>query len=101
MNTEHEFCFTIKLKQNNIRDLKDVLHAQETFCRYFRHTKRTHKKNNSNKKKNLPKQKTKNTQQQKQNTKRPKSKIKRNNKILKKKIKEIKKLISKDMYKII
>lgn len=39
MNTEHEFCFTIKLKQNNIRDLKDVLHAQETFCRYFRHTK--------------------------------------------------------------
>lgn len=82
MNTEHEFCFTIKLKQNNIRDLKDVLHAQETFCRYFRHTKRTHKKNNSNKN-SLPKQKTKNTQQQKQNTKRPKSKIKRNNKILK------------------
>lgn len=82
MNTEHEFCFTIKLKQNNIRDLKDVLHAQETFCRYFRHTKRTHKKTTETKK-NLPKQKTKNTQQQKQNTKRPKSKIKRNNKILK------------------
>lgn len=72
----------IKLKQNNSRDLKDVLHAQETFCRYFRHTKRTHKKQQQQKK-NLPKQKTKNTQQQKQNIKRPKSKIKRNNKILK------------------
>lgn len=82
MNTEHEFCFTIKLKQNNSRDLKNVLHAQETFCRYFRHTKRTDKKTTATKK-NLPKQKTKNTQQQKQNTKRPKSKIKRNNKILK------------------
>lgn len=56
MNTEHEFCFTIKLKQNNIRDLKDVLHAQETFCRYFRHTKRTDKKTTATKK-NLPKQK--------------------------------------------
>lgn len=46
----------IKLKQNNSRDLKDVLHAQETFCRYFRHTKRTHKKTTATKK-NLPKQK--------------------------------------------
>lgn len=50
MNTEHEFCFTIKLKQNNSRDLKNVLHAQETFCRYFRHTKRTDKKTTATKK---------------------------------------------------
>lgn len=65
MNTEHEFCFTIKLKQNNIRDLKDVLHAQETFCRYFRHTKRTHKKTTAtkityqNKKQKIPNNKNK------------------------------------------
>lgn len=66
MNTEHEFCFTIKLKQNNIRDLKDVLHAQETFCRYFRHTK-THaqkkqqqqKKTYQNKKQKIPNNKNK------------------------------------------
>lgn len=58
MNTEHEFCFTIKLKQNS-RDLKDVLHAQETFCRYFRHTKTHAQKNNSNKKKNYQNKKQK------------------------------------------
>lgn len=66
MNTEHEFCFTIKLKQNNIRDLKDVLHAQETFCRYFRHTKtdaqkkqQQQKKTYQNKKQKIPNNKNK------------------------------------------
>lgn len=62
----------IKLKQNNSRDLKDVLHAQETFCRYFRHTKRTHK-NNSNKKKLT---KTKNKKYPTTKTKYKKTKIK-------------------------
>lgn len=101
MNTEHEFCFTIKLKQNNSRDLKDVLHAQETFCRYFRHTKRTHKKQQQQKKQLT---KTKNKKYPTTKTKYKKTKIKNQTKqqnIEKKKIKEIKKLISKDMYKII
>lgn len=73
MNTEHEFCFTIRLKQNNSRDLKDVLHAQETFCRYFRHTKRTHKKQQQQKKKLT---KTKNKKYPTTKTKYKKTKIK-------------------------
>lgn len=89
MNTEHEFCFTIKLKQNNSRDLKDVLHAQETFCRYFRHTK-THaqkkqqqqKKTYQNKKYPTTKTKYKKTkiknQTKQQNTEKKKKKNKGN-----------------------
>lgn len=63
----------IKLKQNNSRDLKDVLHAQETFCRYFRHTKRTHKKQQQQKKQLT---KTKNKKYPTTKTKYKKTKIK-------------------------
>lgn len=73
MNTEHEFCFTIKLKQNNIRDLKRCFTCTGNFLQIFSSYKNARIKKQQQQKKLT---KTKNKKYPTTKTKYKKTKIK-------------------------